>query len=257
MRKLALGLIFAASPAFGADLPVKVPAPIVVATAYNPFYVGLQGGMGFTRDENELAVPGLAVGVPKQYPTAPSVGAVVGYINTTGALAWGGEIFADYNFSAQNMNCNATTGVGLCTSKSRNSFAFGEDLLVGFTLGQMITASPTSVQPQNWKIPITVPSSIMNNLMILGSVGGAQRTVSLCALDAGTMDWLCGNQWMGGLSVGGQLRFMAAGQWDVGIKYHHNFYNHTFTPEQSVPLFTNSVGVKGEDVFKAGINYHL
>jgi len=252
MRKL-LALLLIASPAAAADLPVKSPYSPPAAVVYYPFYLGIQGGMGFTREQNEISVQGLALGTPKLYPTAPSVGVALGYINATGPFAWGGELFADYNFSAQDLNCAA----GICTAKARNTFSFGEDLLFGFTLSQMFSAVPGSVQPQNWKVPITVPSSVMNNLMILGSIGGAQRTVGLCALDVGTNEFLCGDQWMGGLSAGGQVRFMASGQFDVAVKYHHNFYNHTFTPTQSIPIFSNAVTAKGEDVFKAGLNYHL
>jgi len=251
MRKL-LALLLIASPAAAADLPTKAPYQPPVSI-YNPFYLGIEGGMGLTSTQNEIAVAGTAIGSPKLYPTAPSVGVALGYMNYTGQFAWGGELFADYNFSHQSVNCV----LNLCTAQSRNTFAFGEDLLVGFTLGQMIAGVPGNVQPQNWKAPVTVPASIMNNLVILGSVGGAQRTVGLCAMDIGTSDWLCGSQWMGGLSAGGQVRFLAAGQWDVAIKYHHNFYNHTFTPAQSIPVFSNAVTAKGEDVFKVGLNYHL
>ena len=244
-------------PVMAADLPAKaipaVPAPVVT---YNPFYIGIEGGIGFTATENVIAQPGLALGTPKQYPTAPAAGIVLGYINNTGPFAWGGELFGDFNFSQQDLNCSAATG-GLCLARSRNSWGFGEDFLIGFTVGQAIAVTPSNAQPQNWKLPITVPTSIMNNLMILASVGGAQRTVGLCALDAGTLQQLCGSEWMGGLAVGGQIRFMAATQWDVAAKYHHNLYNHSFTPLQSIPLFTNTINAKGDDVFKLGFNYHL
>jgi len=251
MKRLLLALL--ATPAFAADLPIKTLGPAPIVAAYNPFYLGLEGGMGFTREENVISAQGIAVGTPKLYPTAPSIGVALGYINNTGPLAIGAELYGDYNFSAQDLNCVA----GICTAKARNSLSAGADILVGFTLGQMIAVTPSSAQPQNWKVPVTVPSSIMNNLQLLGSVGAAGKQASLCAMDLVTAQELCGSEWMGGLSVGGQIRFLAAAQWDVAVKYHHNFYNHTFTPTQSIPVFSNSVTAKGEDTFKVGFNYHL
>lgn len=251
MRKLLLLTTILATPAFAADLPQR---SVPVVPTYNPFYIGLEGGMGFTRDEGSLiASPGLAVGTPKQYPTAPSFGLALGYLNATSAIAWGGELFGDFNLSQQSLNCDST---GVCPMRSRNSFSLGEDLLIGITIGQVISASPGNIQPQNWKFPIAVPTSIMNNFMLLASVGGAQRTAGLCALDI-TGAEQCGSEWMGGLSAGLQARYMVAGQWDVAVKYHHNFYNHTFTPASSVPVLENTVQTKGEDVFKVGFNYHL
>jgi hypothetical protein len=259
MKKLALALLLLSSTAYAADLPVKAPSAPVVA-AYNPFYIGLEGGMGFTTTESIIAQPGLAVGTTKQYPTAPTFGLVAGYINNTSAIAWGGEIFGDYNLSRQDLNCVA----GVCATSVRNSFSFGEDLLLGITIGQLISASPSNIQPQNWKFPINVPSSVVNNFQLLGSFGGAQRSVSLCAAQSDPVTGavapgtnVCGNQWMGGLAAGLQARFVVAGQWDVAAKWHHNFYNHSFTPEQSVPLFANTVAAKSEDTFKVGFNYHL
>jgi hypothetical protein len=258
MKKLALALLLLSSTAYAADLPMKTPAA-PIAAAYNPFYIGIEGGMGFTAEENVIAQQGVAVGTPKQYPTAPTFGGVVGFLNNTSAIAWGGEIFVDYNLSQGSLNCVA----GVCAASSRNSFSFGEDLLLGFTIGQLISASPSNIQPQNWKFPITVPSSVVNNFQLLGSFGGAQRSAGLCASQvdaagaviAGTN--LCGSEWMGGLSAGAQARFVVAGQWDVAVKYHHNFYNHSFTPTDSIGVFAGTVAAKSEDTFKVGFNYHL
>jgi hypothetical protein len=158
------------------------------------------------------------------------------------------------------VNCDAAlaalTSSG-CLARQRNTFGGGADLLFGFNLGQLMGYVPSNAQPQNWKVPVVVPTSITNNLQILGSVGAAGRQAGLCVTDLGTGQDLCGSEWMGGLSVGGQLRFMAATNWDIAAKYHHDFFNHTFTPTQSIPLFTNAVTAKGQDRFTVGMDFHL
>lgn len=255
MKKYLLATVFAAlsTPALAADLPRKaIEAPPPVA-AYNPFYIGLQVGIGFTREENVIATPGVAVGTPKLYPTSPSAGVAFGYLNNTSALAYGGEIYGDFNFSQQPLNCVA----GVCAGRMRNTWDAGADLLFGVTLGQIIAATPSNAQPQNWRIPVVVPTSIMNNLQLLGSVGAYGRQAGLCANDVVTGLEACGSEWLGGLSVGGQIRFMASTQWDVAVKYHHDFINHTFTPAPAVPLFTNSVTARDQDRLTVGMDFHL
>jgi hypothetical protein len=265
MKKLllaiaSLAVITGYYPALAADLPAKALPQTAPVAAYNPFYIGIQAGMGFTPDQNVIATPGLAVGTPKVYPTSPSFGVVLGYLNNTNALAYGAELYADYNLSQGGISCDAalaaltTTG---CLARSRNTFGGGADFLFGFTAGQVIGAVPANAQPQNWRLPITVPTSVMNNLQLLGSVGAYGRQAGLCVADLGTGQDLCGSEWMGGLSVGGQLRFMAAKDWDVAVRYHHDFIRHTFTPTQSIPLFTNSVAAKDQDRFTVGMNFHL
>lgn len=260
MRKLLLLATLLSTPTFAADLPRKafeVPAPAAVA---GPFYIGIQAGMGFTPTENLIAMPGLAVGTPKVYPTSPSVGAVVGYLNSASTLAFGAEGYFDYNFSQSGLNCDAFTSLvssSGCVARMRNSFRAGGDVLVGFNLGQIMTYIPANAQPQNWKVPVVVPTSVVNNIQLLASIGAVGRQAGLCVTDLGTGQDLCGSEWMGGLSAGGQVRFKPATNWDVAVKYHHDFFNHTFTPQQSILLLSNSVTVKGEDRVTVGMNYYF
>src|SRR6516225_9237650 len=110
MKKLLLASVLAIASCthvMAADLPVKAIPPVAPIAAYNPFYIGIQAGMGFTSDENVIATPGLAVGTPKVYPTSPSVGVVFGYLNNTNALAYGAELYADYNLSQGGISCDA------------------------------------------------------------------------------------------------------------------------------------------------------
>jgi len=257
MKKILLALAASlfASSALAADLPVKAAPFAAPAEIYtNGFYGGVRGGVGTTGYENVIAAPGLVVGTPKQYPTSPSIGGVVGYLNASGPLAWGGELAVDYNFSDRQFNC---IGLISCLGQQKNSWAFGEDFLFGINLGQVIPGVPTSARPRNWRFPITVSSSAFNNILLLASVGGAQREVSLCALDLITNQNLCGSQWLSGLAVGGQFRVMISDQTSLAAIYHHNFYSSSFTPAPVIPIFTNTVRATGEDTFKVGIFYNF
>ncbi|HEX8838258.1 MAG TPA: hypothetical protein VF748_15050 [Candidatus Acidoferrum sp.] len=254
---LSAALLGLATPVSAADLPVRaaVKAPPPVVEQRN-FYIGGQVGMGFTPEENIIAVPGAAFGVPKLYPTSPSVGLVIGYLNASGPIAWGAEAYGDFNFSAQPLNCSA----GFCSGRMRNSLDAGGDALFGIGLGQLIGYNPASVQPQNWPVPINVPASIGNNLLLLGSVGAYGRSAGLCAntIDVtGATNEQCGSEWMGGLSAGAQLRFRPAAQWEVAIKYHHDFITHTFIAQDSISLFSNAIQVKGQDRIGGALNFYF
>ncbi len=241
MRKLLLASVYgllASWPALGADLPTKPPLKPAIApigAALSPFYLFIHGGMGITDVQNDIALPGVATGTPKLWPAGFMVGGGVGYLSSIGPLSIGVEAEANYDFTRASVGC---IGIMPCLGATKNSWFFAEKALAGITADK-------------------VSGYIPQNMMLLGVVGAAQRNVDLCAMDLGTGSNLCGNQWKNGLLTGAQARFAVSPNVSVRVEYDYIFFNQTFTPTQSVPLFANTVAAKNEQRLMAGFNINL
>jgi opacity protein-like surface antigen len=260
LASLALLSVAGSVPAFAADLPAKaVPVKAAVAVAPSPFYVFVHGGAGFTDVQNDIALPGVSTGTPKLWPAGFMVGGGLGYLSTIGPLSVGLEAEANYDFTRASVGCSPVTAmVGAdCLGSAKNSWFFAEKALVGITLSQIAGYIPGSAQPANWPVPITVPASFNQNMMLLGVIGAAQRNVDFCAMDVGTGSSLCGSQWKNGLLTGAQARFAVSPNVSVRVEYDYILFNQTFTPTQSIPFFANTVAAKNEQRLMAGFNINL
>lgn len=244
------------APAIAADLPTKpiTKAAPPVATVPSPFYLFAHAGAGITDVQNDIAFQGVATGAPKLWPAGFMVGGGLGYLSSIGPLSVGLEAEANYDFTRASLGC---TGVAPCLGESKNSWFFAEKALVGITLSQLFGYIPGSAQPANWPVPITVPASFNGNMMLLGVVGAAQRNVDLCAMDIGTGSNLCGSQWKNGFLTGAQARFAVSPNVAVRVEYDYIWFNQTFTPTQSVPLFASTIAAKDEQRLMAGFSVSL
>jgi hypothetical protein len=254
---LAAALLLALPGLAGAaDLPPHQAIPVKAApvTVPIPFYVFVHAGAGFTNVQNDIAFPGVAAGSPKLWPAGFMAGGGFGVLNSIGPLSVGLEAEANYDFTRASVDCVVVTP---CLGSAKNSWFFAEKALAGITLSQILGYVPGSAQPANWPVPITVPASFNQNMMLLGVIGAAQRNVDLCALDVNTGASLCGSQWKNGLLSGVQARFAVSPNVAVRVEYDYVWFNQTFTPRQSVPLFANTTAAKDEQRLMAGFNISL
>jgi len=235
-----------------ADLPAKPLLKAPAAYVASPFYIFGQAGLGLTDVQNDIALRGVATGSPKLWPAGFMAGGGFGYLSSVGALSFGLEVEANYDFTRSSVDC-----FGACMAQTKNSWFFAEKALLGVTLAQITGYIPGSASPVNWPVPITVPASFMSNLMLLGVVGAAQRNVDMCVMDLGTATNLCGSQWKNGLLVGAQARFAISQNTSVKVEYDYVLFNQTFTPQQSVPLFSNAVAAKDQQRTMVGLVYNF
>jgi hypothetical protein len=278
MRKLlclsSFILTILAYPAPAADLPRKaLDVPTVPVVLTNPFYIGIWGGGGFSTQENDLTLGGQTQGPVKAYPTGALAGAVLGYGTSAGNFYYGFSIEAAYDFSRGDVGFSGFTGPGCGNAPNcagpLGSLKNGLLLQVGGELGISLTTLggylPTSAQPSNWPVPITLPASVWSNLIIAGRGGFAGRDVTMCALTGvdpftGLPDGsqTCGSQFKIGPYVGAEIKAMLSAQTEVFLKYDHVFWNSSFTPASAAPAFVNDTAMaKKEDIFKAGFGYHF
>lgn len=285
----ALACIHSYGGVFAADLPARGPlvksSPLVTAAA-SPFYIFGHGGVGLTDVQNDIAFPGTVTGSPHLWPAGAMIGAGFGVLSPIGPLVFGAEIEGNYDFTKGSAGSGATgfgCSPGSCTAadvhtqiSSKNSWFFAEKALFGFTISQIMGYVPGSAQPSSWPVPITVPASFANNMMLLGVVGLAQRNVDLCATDVSNMETStrmgvttetstatsCGSQWKNGFLVGGQARWMIAPNTHIRAEYDFVNFKSTFTPAASSAVFTalqgtNVASAKDEHRFMIGAGYNF
>ena len=244
-------------PAIGADLPnvnkaYPFSAPRTPAT---PAYVYIQAGIGVLDAQNDISLGSRSAVSPRTWLGGGLVGAGLGYLVTGGPIAYGGEIEANYDFTNSSLAC---LGIAFpCAASVRNSWFFAERLLVGITAAQMFGYVPGSASAANWPIPITVPASFWSNLVILGTVGAAERDVNLCVTGLVTLAQLCQGQWRTGLDVGGQVRLAVSSNSSIRITYDYLFDNQSFAPPQTRSPFTNAVWAKDQQRVMGGYVYNF
>lgn len=262
MRKflVLLAVLPGCSPAIAADLPKKAalaPAPAIIAPS--PFYIAAFAGGGFSATESELTILGTSQGPLKAWPTGFLAGGELGARWNTGALSFGLNARAAYDFSRGAVGgLDPAGGIGPIGTR-KNGLLLMEGGELGFNLSTLGGYVPSSAQPSNWPVPIVVPASVWGNLGLFAEGGLAHRQVTLCALDAATMqDDLCASKFITGPYVGAKLGAMISAQTELVIRYDHVFWNSSFTPLQaSSGIFDSTTRAKGEDLFTGGLAYHF
>jgi opacity protein-like surface antigen len=268
MKKLALTSAFVflgVSAALSADLktPVKAkavappPAPVI---GVSPFYIGMFGGVGMSPTVNDFTLDGQASGGIKGYPTGILAGVHAGYSFTSGPVYWGATLEVAYDFSRGCVDI-------ACMAARKNGFLLQEGLELGISMTTLGGYIPSQGQPSNWPVPITLPASVWSNMIFAVRGGMAERNLDLCAFapDGGfvggqfTGSTQCGSKFIAAPYVGGKLKFMASTNSEIAAVYDHVFWGnqYQFTPAAAVPLFSNSVNIKSEDIFKLQYAYHL
>ena len=269
-RFVALALLVGCASAQAADLPRKardVPAPApVIGTS--PFYVGIEGGVGLSPTMNDFTIAGQSQqqgGPLKGYPTGILAGVNAGYVISSNPLYLALDISADYDFS------RGCVGVA-CVASRKNGFLFEEGLEFGISMTQLAGYIPTSGQPQNWPIPITVPTSIFSNMVLAGRGGYAERINDLCVFgnitdpvtDTGTTS--CGTKVIAAPFAGVKLKFAASTNWQIKAGWDHIFWGNAYefdTPfiaaviNPTLIASQSIVKITKEDVFKIGADYHF
>ena len=263
MRKflfLAALAALAAVPAQAADLPAKaIVKASPFAPAASPFYIGTFLGAGFSKTENELTILGTPMGPVSAYPTGIMAGGVFGYANNSGPVYFGAVLEAAYDFSRGDVGgINPGTVIGA----RRNGLFLAEVGELGLNLAALGGYIPGPAQPSNWPVPIVVPASVWGNLVVAARGGLAQRSVTLCAVDGtlnpdGSLHQDCGSKFITGPLVGGKIKAMISANTEVFLTYDHVFWNSSFTPAATAPIFAATIAAKDEDLFRAGLGYHF
>lgn len=258
LAAIFLATLFVAS-AFAADIGAKKAvlkdAPV---TTVSPFYAFLQGGVGFSRQQNELTLPGLAVmGSPKEYPTGMLLGGGVGIqAPSTGIGFLAVEMTVFYDFTRASTGC--TPGFG-CEGYSKNSFRLAQEVLWSPlpTPAQAFGKLPSNAQPAHWPVPITVSGTWTTNVMILPKFGIAERSLDACATSLGGLGGVCDTRWLVGPTAGLQVRIPISAQADLKLDYNFDWYKTAINSVNS-PIFGSSTfTAQNEQMFSAGFAYHF
>lgn len=262
MKRIILAAILMTGtiPAIAADLPAKpFPKAAAPVVATGPFYIAGFAGGGFSATESELTILGMAQGPLKAYPTGVLAGGEIGAKWNTGALSFGLNVRAAYDFSRGAVGgMDPAGGLGPIGSR-KNGLLLMEGGELGMNLSTIGGYVPGSAQPQNWPVPVNVPASAWSNLGLSVEGGLAHRQVTLCGLDFVTMaDDLCATKFITGPYVGGKLGAMVSAQTELFVRYDHVFWNTSFTPLQaSSGIFDSTIRAKGEDLITGGLAYHF
>jgi opacity protein-like surface antigen len=257
-NKLLIGALLAcvALPAWAADMPVykaAAPAPLPTLSG-SGLYLGINGGAAFTGQEYDfVTLPGVAsdpTGTGKVYPAGIMAGGTIGFGGSIGGAYAAVESDFDYDFTRFETSCVA----GRCGSK--NSWFFAQKLVLGAplpTLTGLVPKATNLTPPSQWPIPINLPTNFsVANLMPAVVAGIAEHNISACITGMA-----CGDQWVAGALVGGQLRAAIAQNWTAKLEYDYVFFNKAFTPSNSVGLFNPQFKQFNEQRLMGGIDYHL
>jgi outer membrane immunogenic protein len=227
-----------ASSALAADLPARTytKAPTAIATAYDwsGFYVGANGGYGWSRDcRRNLGIP-LDLGCYDA--TGGVAGGQIGYRWQSGGWVFGLEAqgdWADLKGSTANLNTAAAPPSGLSGLSSRMD-AFGL-----FT-GQVGYA---------WN----------NSLVYLkGGAAVTDRRFDFTFLPTGLVTESTGSSTRWGGTVGAGVEYGFAPNWSAAIEYDHIFedrHDVVFTSNAGAVLAGSRISGGDTDLVTARINY--
>jgi hypothetical protein len=252
-----------------ADLPAKPPLKATpIAKPGGPFYIGLFGGGGWSKVENELTIDGTSQGPIKAFPTGVLVGAELG-IRWNTPLVWGLNASFAYDFNKQSVGCGpdvaALTG-NQCLGFRKDGWLFQQGGEVGINLATLAGFVPGSASPANWPVPITVPASVWSNLTVTARGGIAERDLTLCATAIAATETTmaigqqCGSKFVIGPYFGGRIGAAISPQAEVFARVDRIIWNSSFTPAQDPrvsAVFANTTRAKDETVAVVGFDYHF
>ena len=263
-RRFLLSLIAALGlsgslPAAAADQnpPKVVKAAPAITVAPSAFYIGAWGGAGFSKTQNELTNPGIATGPISAYPTGIMPGLTLGYASNSTPIYYGVAIDVGYDFSRGSIGGIAPAAGLSATGYRKNGFFLDEVVELGIGASTIAGYVPSNAQPQNWPVPIMVPTAVVNNLIFAARGGFAQRNVDLCASVDLAGDTACASKIINGPLVGMKVKAMISTNTEVFATYDHVFWNSSFTPAQASPVFANTISAKDEELFRVGFGYHF
>ena len=257
---IILAAVTGSITAFAADLPAKKAvlkaAPV---TAVSPFYGFLQAGVGFSTQQNDLTIPGVAVmGSPKEYPSGMLIGGGFGVqAPTTGIGFLAAEMTVDYDFTRASTAC--TPGFG-CEGYSKNSFRLAQEVLWSPfpTPAQAAGILPSNAQPAHWPVPITVSGTWTTNVMFLPKFGIAERSLDVCAGNlGGLLPAVCATRWLVGPTAGFQVRIPISAQADLKLDYDFDWYRTAINSANSPVFGTSTFVAQNEQIVKAGFAFHF
>lgn len=250
--------------AFGADLPVKAPRDVPVI-GYNPFWIGIGAGVGMSKTENELTFGGVSTGTIKGFPTGALVGPSFGYTASAGSLLYGFAVNGYYDFSR---GCVTDIPNMLpCVAGRKNGFLVEEALEIGMSL-----SGQNSLLPSPLPAPPNIPVSIWSAITAKARVGVAERVIDLCVFNVTGIDPVtgpfgtnqCGSKFIAAPLAGLMLEVQATQNSTLGAKWDHIFWGgknnqaaFDFVPTSAVPIFSNVVAARDEDIFTIEWRYHL
>ena len=264
-----LGVLAICGVAQGADLPKKevYKAPAPVATSTGGFFVGIAGGLGLSKTQSTLTATGVAQGGLGAYPTGLQAGGVLGYGGQLGSFYYAATFEGLYDFS-QGQVSDAVLRQGgsqvFGPAYRKNGLLLQEGGEFGLSLASITGYVPSAGQPQNWIIPISVPSSVTSNLIFALRGGVAERDISLCGAIDNAGGTACDNKFIVAPYAGIKLKTMLSQNVEAFVTSDYIFWgnpNSSFTPTSSnglVPTFTaNSVSIGNEFVTRVGGAYHF
>jgi outer membrane immunogenic protein len=279
----AIAGLLAASPSWGADLPLKAP-PAPVAPAWTGFYAGVQVGGGWGNRNvnytaNDLAAATLLgglIGFPGEQPVAPnsfSMSGITGGIeagyNWQLGRSWLIGVEADFSGSGIKGQGSTTSLLSTAplvpqsvaekqsidwygTVRARFGWLATDDLLLfatgGFAYGKVAdTLSYSTGGPPGLIFGVAFPSGSFSCVSGTTCFAGASSSLRT--------GWTAG--------AGGEWRFARA--WSVKAEYQYvNLGSDTVTATAFVPLagqplasFNANLGHADFHVARVGVNFHF
>ena len=228
---IALG---AAAPAVAADLAARpyTKAPPMIAAVYDwsGFYIGVNGGGGWSRNNWDAVAPNALIGPEGSHDASGgTVGGQVGYRWQAGPWVFGLEAqgnWADFHGS----NASLLFGPGFVNHSKVEAF--------GLFTGQVGYA--------------------VNNVLLYVK-GGAAVTANKYHINtgAGALFATTGDDTRWGGAIGAGLEYGFAPNWSIGVEYNHIFLQdrtYTFTTPAGVFFGTDRVS-QDVDLVTARLNY--
>lgn len=198
-----VAIIGFASIASAADMPVKAHVAPPVAYNWTGFYVGINGGYGWGRDQRTDTMPAAGSG----FWTRPA-GSGTDTLNPTGGL-FGGQIGYNFQSGVWVLGIEATGDWASLTQTKASIFAPTTD-----TWSSKVSAIYTATGRVGYAMGAWLPYA-------KGGYAGAQMKAHMDSTLGGGTSLDSGNLWVNGWTLGAGLEYMIASNWIVGIEYDY------------------------------------
>jgi outer membrane immunogenic protein len=263
-----------ASPVFAADLPLKAPAAVPVASGWDGWYVGGEvGGKWATNDWTtncvQLGAPNFTCGSARNaivFPGAPDSTASHSF-TTSGVRAgvyagamfqaytnWVFGIEGDYAFYDQS---SSVTGILGCSTSACRPF---------LTPSTPVNDSTTVRNKDDFSLRLRAGFLVTPDILVYGTGGGAAQRVEAAVTCNGTTSPACGfsqsqtlGAWLPGWTVGGGLEWKLLQNWLLRGEYRYSEYSNfksNFFVGGGGPEVLANVKVKSQTAM-AGLAYML